>query len=488
MNDSTPLDLTSDPLLIDWNKILRQTTTTPTLQVVVNPLLRRGSPIHDRAFDELRKLGADYARFVPWFPYPHDSIAELYAPANDKTSWNFSSIDPFTVDFLEATQGHPVMLNFSTIPPWMFKADHTVPYPQNPDQPIWNYQVGTEPRDPTLKEMSDYFARLVSWYTQGGFTDEFGDRHEFGHHYKVAYWEVLNEPDFEHDTTPAQYTARYDAIVSAIRAVNPEIKFVGMSLAMPSLNPDFFEHFLNPRNHQPGIPLDMISYHFYAVPAGDETLDIEQHTYFAQADGFINTVRFIETIRKRLSPSTQTTVNEIGVIRADDMRQFAPGHVAQPIPDAYWNLAGAAYAYVFAHLARLGIDIAGESQLVGYPSQFPSVSMVDWNTGAPNARLRVLELLKKHLTHNDQVISTTTGGMSSSPFYAAQAFRGADGKRKLLLISKRARPANLALPGFAGASVEIVDQATAGGPARVETLNGETFRLPGFAVAVARLG
>ena len=240
MNDSTPLDLTSDPLLIDWNKILRQTTTTPTLQVVVNPLLRRGSPIHDRAFDELRKLGADYARFVPWFPYPHDSIAELYAPTNDKTSWNFSSIDPFTVDFLEATQGHPVMLNFSTIPPWMFKADHTVPYPQNPDQPIWNYQVGTEPRDPTLKEMSDYFARLVSWYTQGGFTDEYGDRHESGHHYKVAYWEVLNEPDFEHDTTPAQYTARYDAIVSAIRAVNPEIKFVGMSLAMPSLNPDFF--------------------------------------------------------------------------------------------------------------------------------------------------------------------------------------------------------------------------------------------------------
>ena len=70
MNDSTPLDLTSDPLLIDWNKILRQTTTTPTLQVVVNPLLRRGSPIHDRAFDELRKLGADYARFVPGFPHP----------------------------------------------------------------------------------------------------------------------------------------------------------------------------------------------------------------------------------------------------------------------------------------------------------------------------------------------------------------------------------------------------------------------------------
>ena len=476
-------DLTAFPPRIDWNQTLRERTTTPTLQVVVNPLLRRGSPIHERAFAELRKLGADYVRFVPWFPYPHDSIAALYPPQDGKTSWNFASIDPFTIDFLEATRGHPVMLNFSTIPPWMFTADHVVPYPEDPDQPIWHYQVGTELRDPSLKEVSDYFARLVSWYTKGGFTDEFGKWHESGHHYPLDYWEVLNEPDFEHDTTPAQYTARYDAIVSAIRSVNPGIKFVGLSLAMPSRSPDFFEHFLNPRNHQPGIPLDMISYHFYAVPAEDEDLGVEQHTYFAQADGFLNTVRYVESIRKRLSPSTQTTINEIGVIRADDLKQSQPGHVAQPIPDAYWNLAGAVYAYVFIHLARLGIEIAGESQLVGYPSQFPSVSMVDWNTGAPNARLRVLELLIKHLSPADQVVSAATG----SPYYEAQAFLGADGQRKLLLVSKRSRAAEISLPGFAGASVTVVDQATAGGPPRVETLSSETFRLPGFAVAVATL-
>ncbi|MBE0697112.1 MAG: glycosyl hydrolase family 39 [Anaerolineaceae bacterium] len=487
MPELTPLDLTAMPPMIDWDKIIRETTTTPTLQVVVNPLLRRGSPIHDRAFEALRELGADYVRFVPWYPYPHDSIAELYPPADGKTSWNFASIDPFTVDFLEATQGHPVMLNFSTIPPWMFKADHVVPYPEDPDQPIWNYQVGTELRDPTLKEVSEYFARLVSWYTKGGFTDELGVWHESGHHYKIDYWEVLNEPDFEHDTTPEMYTERYDAIVSAIRKVNPEMKFVGLSLAMPGLHPDFFEYFLNPKNHQAGIPLDMISYHFYAVPAGDETLDVEQHTYFAQADGFITTVRYIEEIRKRLSPATQTTANELGVIRADDLLQFMPGHVAKEIPDAYWNLAGAMYAYVFANLARLGIEIAGESQLVGYPSQFPSVSMVDWNSGAPNARLRVLELLKNHIAPSDRVVATVTGGMAPSPFYSAQAFLAVDGRRKLLLISKRDRPIDLKLPGFGGAKVTIVDQITAGRPPRSETLNGENLRLRGFAVAVAEL-
>lgn len=483
MSEPKPIDLTQHPPRIEWEKVVRETTTTPTLQVVVNPKLRRGSDIHDRAFAELKALGTEYTRFVPWFPYPHDAIAELYAPEADKTHWKFDSIDGFTIDFLEATKGHSVMLNFSTIPPWMFKADHFVPYPEDPDQPIWHYQVGTELRDPSLKELSDYFARLISWYTKGGFTDELGVWHESGHHYKIHYWEILNEPDFEHETTPKQYTERYDAIVEAIQKVDPTIKFVGISAAMPSLNPEFFEYFLNPANHKPGIPLDMISYHFYASPALDEPLDVEQHTYFNQADGFINTARYIEVIRKRLSPATQTTVNEIGAIRADDGLQGNPGHVAAPIPHAYWNLAGAVYAYVFAHLAQLGIEVAGESQLVGYPSQFPSVTMVDWNTGAPNARLRVLELLKNHLSTDDKVVRSNSGSRQ----YFAQAFVGKDGSKKLLLVSKRNQDIDLSLPGFAGATAYVVDQTTAGGPIRSEKLSGESFRLPGFAVAVVTL-
>jgi hypothetical protein len=467
--------------------VVRESNTTPTLQVVVNPPLRRGSPIHDRAFEELRKLGADYVRYVPWFPYPRLGIAELGPPAGRKTSWDFSFIDPLTIDFLEATKGHSVMLNFSTIPPWMFKTERPVTYPADPDQPTWDYQQGTELRDPSMKELGDYYARLVAWYTQGGFEDEFGVAHKSGHHYTIDYWEVLNEPDFEHGTTPEQYTARYDAIVTAIRRVAPAMKFVGLSLAMPGRNPRYFEHFLNPQNHQPGVPLDMISYHFYAMPATDETMDVQQHTYFAQADGFLNTVRYVEAIRQRLSQNTRTTVNEIGTIRAEDAQQFAPGFVFKPIPSAYWNLSGATFAYVFAHLALLGIDIAGQSQLVGYPTQFPSVSLVDWNTGAPNARFRVLQLLKDHFGPGDQIVSTATGAYFPAQEYHAQAFRTRDGKRRLLIISKRDRTFDVALPGFAGATAEVVDQGMAGGPARTQRLSGDAFRLTGFAVAVLTL-
>lgn len=251
---------------VQWDKVERVSKTTATLQVVVNPPLRRGSAIHDRVFSELERLGADYVRYVPWLPYPRLAVAELEPPADGKTSWDFSLIDPMTLDFLNATKGHPVILNFSTIPQWMFKTAEPVKYPADADEVAWNYTQGTEMRDPSGKELGDYYARLVSWYANGGFTDEFGQRHESGHHFKIAYWEVLNEPDFEHETTPEQYTARYDAIVAAIREVAPEVRFVGLALADPSSNPRMFEYFLNPQNHRPGIPLDMISYHFYATP------------------------------------------------------------------------------------------------------------------------------------------------------------------------------------------------------------------------------
>lgn len=474
---------TAAPVKVDWNKVVSESKTTATLQVVVNPPLRRGSTIHDRAFEELRKLGADYVRYVPWMPYPKLAVAELEPPANGKTSWDFSLIDPMTVDFLKATEGHPVILNFSTVPQWMFKTDKPVEYPADPDKPVWDYTQGTELRDPSMKELGDYFARLISWYTLGGFTDEFGKRHESGHHFKIDYWEIFNEIEGEHNMTPAQYTARYDAIVEAMRKVAPKMKFVSLALMAPTQGPQYFEHFLNPKNHKPGIPLDMVSYHFYAVPQPDETMDTQQHTYFAQADGFLNAVGYIEVIRKRLSPATRTTVDEIGSISAEDLAQGEPGFVFKPIANAYWNLSGATYAYIFAKLAAMGVDIAGESQLVGYPTQFPSVTMLDWTTGGPNARFRVLELLKNTFGPGDKLVTTT----GAPGFVYAQGFITRDGKHKLLLVSKRDREIEVPLQGSANATAVIVDQTTQGNPPRTTALTGDTFRLPGYGVAVITL-
>src|ERR1022692_351211 len=320
---------------VEWDKVNRVSVTTPTLQVVVNPPLRRGSPIHDRVYSDLQKLGADYVRYVPWLPYPKLGIAELEPPADGKTSWDFSLIDPMTIDFLNATRGHQVILNFSTIPAWMFKTAKPVTYPQDPDQATWDYTQGNELRDPTMKELGDYFARLVSWYTNGGFTDEFGKGHDSGHHFDIAYWEVLNEIDLERKPTPEQYVRWYDAIVSAIKKVSPTTKFVGLALAYTAGDPQMFEYFLNPKNHQPGIPLDMISYHFYAVPTADQPPEVQQYTFFTQADHFLDIVRYIEDIRQRLSPATRTTINEIGAILPGDPGE--PGRAPATIPNSYWH-------------------------------------------------------------------------------------------------------------------------------------------------------
>jgi Glycosyl hydrolases family 39 len=461
-------------LKVDWNTVIRESHTTPTLQVVVNPLLRRVSKIHDRLYQELKDLGADYVRYVPWLPYPRLAVAELRAPEGKQTYWDFSAIDAMTEDFLTATEGHPAIVNFSTIPAWMFKTPTPVTYPDDPDQPIWNYTQGTELRDASARELSDYYARLVSWYTRGGFKDESGKKHKSPYHYKIDYWEVFNEVDFEHSMTPEQYTQRYDAVVAAIRKVAPQMKFVGLALAEPGANPRMFEYFLNPQNHQPGIPLDMISFHFYAVPTPDQTPDVHQYTFFAQADRFLDVVRYIQDIRQRLSPATRIAVNEIGSI--------LPGNsgAAAPIPNSYWNLSGAIYAYVFANLTSLGVDIAGESQLVGYPAQFPSVTMVDWNTGAPNARFRVLKLLHKHFGPGDKLVATAI----SNPYIYAQAFLTRAGKREVLLVSKRDRAMSVAVPE-AGVW-EYVDQVTAGGAPASGTVQS-SVTLNGFAVGVLTL-
>jgi len=462
-------------LKIDWNTVTRESRTVPTLQVVVNPPLRPGSQIHDRVYAELKRLGCDYVRYVPWLPYPRLAVAELRPPDGQQTYWDFSAIDPMTVDFLNSTEGHSVILNFSTIPAWMFQTPAPVKYPDDPDQVFWEYTQGTELRDPSMKELGDYYARLVSWYTRGGFTDELGKEHVSGHHFKIDYWEVFNEVDFEHNTTPEQYAARYDAVVGAIRKVAPQMKFVGLALAAHGQDPRMFEHFLNPKNHQPGIPLDMISYHFYAVPAADETPEVQQYTFFTQADHFLDVVRYVEEIRQRLSPATRTTIDEIGAILPGDPGE--PGKAPQPIPNSYWNLAGATFAYVFGNLASLGIDVAGESQLVGYPTQFPSVTMVDWNTGAPNARFRVLELLHKHFGPGDKLLKTSI----ASPYIYAQAFRTRSGKREVLLVSKRDRP--LAVSLSEAGTFEYVDQSTAGGPPVSTPVKG-SVTLGGFAVGV----
>ncbi|HET7101564.1 MAG TPA: glycosyl hydrolase family 39, partial [Terriglobia bacterium] len=141
---------------------------------------------------------------------------------------------------------------------------------------------------------------------------------------------------------------------------------------------------------------------------------------------------------------------------------------------------GAMYAYLYVELAKQGIEVAGESQLVGYPTQFPSVSMVDWNTGQPNARFWVLKLLHDNFGPGDKLVETDGG---SGAVYA-QGFVTRSGRHKLLLINRRNRPASISLPGAAGSSERYVNEETAESGVGTARLARDETALGPFEVSV----
>lgn len=463
---------------INWNKTLIVSKTTPTLQLVENPMVRPGSSIHKNTFKALKELGADYVRYVPWFPYPKMAVAELKEPTSTNTYWDFTYLDSTMAAFMEATKGHASVINFSTTPAWLWKTAKPVAYPDDAYGLCWDYNQGTELRDTTMKELTGYFSRLFSWYTKGGFTDELGVYHKSGHHYDIAYWEVLNEPDLEHKIPVQLYTKMYDAIVGELKKISPQTKFVGLSLAHVR-EPEYFEYFLNAKNHKPGIPLEGISYHHYSRPSEpQQDIDGYQYTFFESAESFLDKVRYIEHIRKRLAPQVFTQINEIGVILRSPRE-------SGPIHEDYWNLAGSLYAYIFLELTKLGIDVAGESQLVGYPTQFPDVSMMNWENGNPNARYWVLRLIKENFGAGD-VLATTTC-KSKGNYVVAQAIKTKQGK-KILLINKNKTEATVLLPAdVTNSNVKQVDISTRENAPSQTSINGNVVKLKAFGVAVVEV-
>ncbi|HLX91555.1 MAG TPA: hypothetical protein VKR32_07725 [Puia sp.] len=462
-------------LSVDWDRVTVVSKTTPTLQVVENPMLHKNSPIHEATFAALEALGADYVRYVPWFPYTKMAVAELKPPTTSETFWDFRYLDSTVSDFMTATAGHSVVLNFSTTPDWMWKTKELVKYPEDPYQVFWDYNQGTELRDTTVKQVADYFGRVMSWYTRGGFTDELGKFHKSDHHYKIPYWEVLNEPDGEHEISPKMYTRMYDAIVSELRKVSPATKYIGIAAAFES-DPQRFEYFLNPKNHRPGVPLDGISYHHYSTPSfPGQKLEEYQYVFFEKASAFLDETRYIEAFRKRLSPRTITTINEIGTItNSTDGSDIEPG---------YWNASGAMYAYMFIELTKIGIDVAGESQLVGYPTQYPDVSMMDWKDAKPNARYWILKLIHDHFGPGDRYVTTSFEG---GDLYAQAMYTGRG--KMILLINPRDKEIKVNLPeSVKGARVEWVDMDTNENPPADAQLTEAAITLKPFAVAVVEI-
>ena len=72
--------------------------------------------------------------------------------------------------------------------------------------------------DESCMGMARHMARVVGWFTQGGFDDDCGHHHPSGLHYNWTILSVLNEN--EQGTGEVRYTRCFDAIRAEVSKVS----------------------------------------------------------------------------------------------------------------------------------------------------------------------------------------------------------------------------------------------------------------------------
>eukprot|EP01119_Soliformovum_irregulare_P019149 TRINITY_DN6008_c0_g1_i4.p1 TRINITY_DN6008_c0_g1~~TRINITY_DN6008_c0_g1_i4.p1 ORF type:complete len:350 (+),score=108.80 TRINITY_DN6008_c0_g1_i4:869-1918(+) len=346
----------------------------------------------------------------------------------------------------------------------------------------WGYsQMVDRLRDLTMTETSDYYARVLSWYSKGGFTDEYGKFHSSKYRYNFDYWEVLNEVDLSPTMMgqPEYYTRLYDAVVNKLHVIDFNLKFVGMayaSLTLHKLDSHWFKYFLNSSNHVTGTPIDMITFHYYYVPASrtDPTTFPEM---FPEIDYVIPLVKQIIDWKNEIAPHVLTDMNELGSDLPGDPSSMVP------FPEIYWNAGAAAFAYAFAKLGGVGVDVLGHSQMVGYPTQYPAVSLVNWTTGAPTAKFSVVGLLKNQISLGDIFVETEWADQHR---VHAQAFVTKEGQKKFLIINKSYQIIPVDIVGASSMTITFIDPSTGFGPPVTEKASNPIVLLP-FGVVIIQL-
>ena len=247
---------------------------------------------------------------------------------------------------------------------------------------------------------------------------------------------------------------------------------------------------MNSSNHLPDIPIDYISFHFYANCKNRTDPDSYQ-AFFPRVDTFVKEVQNVTQIRDKLSPSTKLDIDEIGVILPGD-NSNSPNP-----PSIYWNAAAAMFAYLFPQLAIQGVDIMGQSQLMGYPPipeeqfpangvgglppQFASVTEIDWETGQGNARYWLLKLLIDHFGVGDKIVNTT---FTESDSFYAQGFIDVDGAKKILIVNKVNNNTMVMFNGVSGGKMYVIDSESKNGAAYIWNLENNSYEMRPYAVCL----
>ena len=476
-------------LRVNWDKVDRVSETVPTTQHLASAYTLRTHPLNKALLRALKKLHTNDTRLQLWFTIPNQVVAELREPTAAETHWDFRYMDPVVLDFFAHTSGAR-HVNIGTIPRWMYKVP-PIELPGDPGATFPQYIRGTKGdllKDPSGKQYADYQVRIYQWYTQGGFVDEIGKVHKSGYHLKIDYWGILNEPNSEDKLSVEQYTRIYDTVSEAIHKIDPNVHFVGPEVAGDEIA--WGKYFLNPKNHGSNAPpLQFFSVHNYVVSNNDPAT--WQISFFTnpQRTGpgsavlpFVDQLRELMKLRDDLSPTTKIVIDELGtanLIKPTD--GFSPNVAYEKFNSLYWVASGGNWAANFITAERLGIPMISMSQMLGYPLQSPSCTMVNPETANPNAHYWILYLVNSNFGPGDKLVPT----QSSSVDVIAQASLTARG-RKLLLVntSDRTVRVDLADAFQQHAVATVVDETSGERPPRKVLVQSPSIELAPFAVTV----
>jgi hypothetical protein len=186
-------------------------------------------------------------------------------PQTSATTWDFSILDAITQPVL-GVGDHSPEFQIAVAPAFMYDSQHNF-------------------LDPTYQTFAAYTQNLVRYYDTGGFTATDGF-HVSPSPNPVTWWGIYNEPNFNNlDST--QYTQLYNAVVPAMQAVDPSLKFAAVELGDYSgLAQTYLPAFVS------GVTahVDVLATHFYSSCNQSDSDEM----VFSTVPGFVSEVQSIQ--------------------------------------------------------------------------------------------------------------------------------------------------------------------------------------------------
>jgi hypothetical protein len=210
--------------------------------------------------------------------------------ATNSTAWDFNMLDAITQPVL-GVGDHSPEFQIAKAPAFMYVNDDS-------SKPF---------NDPNYAQFAAYAQNLVRYYNTGGFTPP-GSALLVSPAYptdKITWWGIYNEPSINNFNTQltdaanaADYTTMYNALVPAMQAVDPNIKFVGLEMCCSSESwASTFAANLNPN-----VPVDAVASHYYSSCNQRDT----DTQVMGTVPGFASSVQTIRTNLSVANPALAT--------------------------------------------------------------------------------------------------------------------------------------------------------------------------------------